>query len=295
MEILRESLNGGDSDERRAAATALGRVGSDDARDALVSALASSDSDLRSTALGALASYRLDDAACSAIRSAALSDPDLLPEGMRRLLQAGSSQGLELARSALSGDANLAIRTLGYLAEMNPPGGTALIAQSARASDERVRASALRALAQTHAPEALDVAINALHDTSYRVRETAASTLSGVGGDRARDALIQLSRSSDPNDRITAVSYFPDDAAAVARTRELLRDSDSSVVWSAMRSLASSPSGAPALRSLVFDASRTDEQRYDAAQMLENYGRLDDATATYLARARERNQYNYYE
>jgi hypothetical protein len=51
------------------------------------------------------------------------------------------------------------------------------------------------------------------------------------------------------------------------------------------------------LRQLVMDTSRTEDSRFDAANMLENYGRLDEATSAWLQGARARNQasYGYYE
>lgn len=292
-EILRDSLHAGDEDEQRAAANALGRVGTDEARDALVSALTSSDGDLGYAAMTALASYRLDDAACNAIHSAALSNSELLPEAMRKLLQAGSSQGLRLAETALAGEPALAQRTLQFLAESNPPGAAELIVRSTRASDEYVRAGAIRALASTRAANAVELASEATRDSSYRVRETAAAALSSMGGDSGRDALLKMTRSAEPSDRLIAMQYLPDDAASLARTRELLRDTDSGVVYSAMRSLAASREGAVMLRQLVMDPSRGDEARFNAANMLDNYGRLDDATAAWLETARA-HQDNYY-
>jgi HEAT repeat protein len=293
-ELLRDSLHAGDADEQRAAATALGSVGTDEARDALVAALSSSDSDLGYAALSALASYRLDESACNAIHSAAISSPELMPEAMRKLLSAGSPQGLRLAETALGGDSALAQRTLQFLAESNPPGASELIARSVRASDEYVRAAALRALGQTRAPNALEVAAEALRDSSYRVRQTAASTLGDLGGERARDALIQMTRSPAATDRMLGLQYLPDDPASLARTRELLRDSDSSVVYTAMRFLAANRDGAAVLRQLVMDPSRSDDARYDAANMLENYGRLDETTSAWLEAERARNQSTYY-
>jgi len=136
-----------------------------------------------------------------------------------------------------------------------------------------------------------------MRDSSYRVRATAASTLSNIGGDQARDALIKLTRSADPNDRLMGMQYLPDDAVSLQRTREMLRDSDSGVVYSAMRSLAASRDGSLMLRQLVMDPSKSEDTRYDAANMLENYGRLDEATSAWLQKARARNQasYGYYD
>jgi HEAT repeat protein len=296
-EMLRDSLHAGDADEQRAAAIALGRVGTDAARDALVSALTSSDSDLGYAALSALSSYRLDESACNAIYSAALSNPELLPEAMRKLLSAGSPQGLRLAETALSGDSALAQRTLQFLAEANPPGAADLIVRSTRSGDEYVRAAALNALASTRAPNAVDVIAAATRDSSYRVRTTAASALSGLGGDRARDALIQMTRSAQPSDRLTALQYLPDDPTSLSRTRELLRDSDSSVVYTAMRCLAANSDGAVYLRQVVMDTSRSDDSRSTAANMLENYGHLDEVTAAWLRawRARYDETTDYYD
>jgi HEAT repeat protein len=293
-ELLRDSLHAGDPDEQRAAATALGKVGTDAARDALVAALSSSDTDLGYAALTALASYRLDESACNAIHSAALASPDLMPEAMRKLLSVGSPQGLRLAETALGGDSALAQRTLQFLAEANPPGASELIVRSTRAGDEYVRAAALRALATTRAPNAIEIAAEATRDSSYRVRETAASTLNSLGGDRARDALIQMTRSAQPSDRLLGLQYLPEDAASFARTRELLRDPDTGVVYTAMRFLAAKSDGAIVLRQLVMDPSRSDDTRYDAANMLENYGRLDDATSAWLQTARAKYQSTYY-
>lgn len=285
-ELLRESLHAGDADERRAAATALGRVGTDDARDALVAALSTRDSELQQTALGALAAYRLDESACNAIYSAGISDPSLMHDAMRRLFAAGSATGLRLADVALAGEPYAAIRTLQLLAETNPPGATELLLRSVRASDENVRAAALRTIATTRAPGATDAVAAAVRDPSSRVRESAASTLGSLGGDRARDALIEMTRSSNARDRLVALQNLPDDPAAMSRIRELLRDGDSNVVYSAMRSLASSRDGATTLRAFVLDGSRPDDARLDAAYLLQGYGALDAATEAWLEQTR---------
>ncbi len=294
MELLRDSLNAGDADEQRAAASALGRVGTDEARDALVSALMSSDSDVRYAALAALSSYRLDEPACAAIYSAAQSDTDLMSEAMRKLLQAGSPYGLRLAETALQRGSTMAIRTLQWLAEANPPGALELIVRSVRASDEYVRLGAVRAIGQLRPANAVDLAADALRDSSAQVRETAVVTLSQLGGDRARDALLTMTRSSLASDRLVALQYLPDDSTTQLRVRDLVSDPDGTVAYYAMRSLAATATGAQLLRAVVFDSRRSEETRYDAASLLENYGRLDEATEAWLDRARyERNRYYY--
>jgi HEAT repeat protein len=158
-----------------------------------------------------------------------------------------------------------------------------------------VRAAALGALASTRAPNLVEIAAEATRDSSYRVRTTAAATLSNIGGDRARDALIQMTRSAQPSDRMIGLQYLPDDPASLSRTREMLRDSDSSVVYTAIRALAANSDGAVFLRQLVMDPSRSDESRSDAANMLENYGRLDDVTAAWLETWRSQMVDYYYD
>ncbi len=281
--MLRGSLLSADIDEQRAAAVALGTIGTDEARDALVDALRSGNSDLTATALSALGSYRLDEAASNAIYAAAVAEPSLIDEAMRKLVSAGSPAGLRLAETALAGEAYAAGRTLDLLAGMNTPGAIELITRSVRSRDDYVRATAVRILAATRAERALEISVDALRDPSFRVRETAAGALRQLGGERAGEALINMTRSSDPVDRRMALEYLPETPAAMERLRSLVRDSDASVAYGAMRALAASGQGGAAqLRTLVFANSASLDTRLTAAHLLRSYDLLDDATRSWL-------------
>lgn len=289
--LLRESLLGGEIDEQRAAATALGKVGTDEAREALVRALGSPD--VAHAALGALSAYRLDEATSSAIMSAASSNAELLPEAMRRLLSAGVADGLQLAQRALDGDETSAIRALQILGETSTPGAVELITRATRASSEDVRMTAIRSLGSQRDDKAVDAVAAALRDTSPGVRETAAGALNSIGGDRARDALLAMTRSAEASDRLTALQYLPDDPASGVRMKELLRDPDSRVSYYALRGLVASQQNAHLARALVFDASAPYETRYHAARLLEGYGRIDEATQAWLDEQRASGDYYY--
>jgi HEAT repeat protein len=282
-ELLREGLHGSDASTQQVAAAALGRVGTDEARDALVVALAGSDLEIKQAALQALAGYRLTTEASAAIESAVTSDPRLLPEALQRLLQARSPLALRLADRALAGSSHVAVRTLRLLGQYDIAGSAELVMRSIRARDAHVRVAAIHALVALRADRAVDVIAQASRDPSESVRTAAASALGTLGTPRARDALLAMSRSPEVNDRLLAMQYLPDDPATVPRARELLHDPNSSVAYYAMRTLARTREGVSVLRALVHDSSARFDARWDAARLLDAYGHLDARTAAWMS------------
>ena len=101
MAVVRESMHSSSPDEAIAAIGVLGRAGNDEARDALVEALASSDSSVAGAAVSAMEGFRPTETSTAALRAVGEAHPELALPVMQQLLAAGSPHGLALAEKAL--------------------------------------------------------------------------------------------------------------------------------------------------------------------------------------------------
>src|SRR3569623_1079627 len=101
-QLLSDSLCSGRREEAQYAAGVLGRIGTEDARTALVSALTGKDANLAAAAAGALGQIGMTDQVKSALKSAAQSNPQVTTQVMQQLVQAGSPEGLRLAEELLN-------------------------------------------------------------------------------------------------------------------------------------------------------------------------------------------------
>src|SRR3569623_3473596 len=92
-QLLSASLFSGRREEAQYAAGVLGRIGTEDARTALVSALPGNDANLAAAAAGALGQLGMTDQVKTALMSAAQSNPQVKTQELQQLVQAGSPEG----------------------------------------------------------------------------------------------------------------------------------------------------------------------------------------------------------
>ncbi len=288
-ELMSDMLRSGSPEEASAAASALGGVGTVEARDALVAALSTTDEDVLWSAVRSLDTYRLDDETAAALARTAEEHPAVGNVVMPKLIAMNSPHGVRLAEAALnSGDRDEAARTLQSLRGIQSPAALHLIEDTIHTSEGEMRSIALRALGETRDPQAVDIVASALDDSDPRVRENVAYALQSIGGDKARDALLGMTRSTNPEDRVAAIQNLRDDDRVVQqRISEMLRDPSPQVVSSAMYAFARSSNGASDLRAMVLDGGRPYETRYLAAMALERSGYASDETTAWLATAQE--------
>ena len=102
-QLLSDSLFSGRRDEACYAASVLGRIGTEDARQALVAALTGKDKELAAAAAGALGQVGMTDSVKTALLSAAQSNPQVKMQVMNQLVQAGAPEGMRLAEEMLGG------------------------------------------------------------------------------------------------------------------------------------------------------------------------------------------------
>ena len=75
--LLHDSVQSRDPEEAAAAASALAKVGTPEARDALIAALGSTDTQVARNAMSSLSKFRLTDETAAAMRTAIVSHPDV--------------------------------------------------------------------------------------------------------------------------------------------------------------------------------------------------------------------------
>lgn len=278
--LLADALRSSDPEVAGAAASALAKVGTSDARDALVGALASSDSSVVANAASSLASYRMTDDMTAALRRAVAAHPELEPQVMAQLVGAGSPLGIELARKALTGDSpDLASRAISSLEQAGTPAALDALVEGARVGDAQVRAEAVASLGNVGDSRAPDLVAQAMRDSEPAVRVSAARALGQLATPKARDLLVQMTRSSDESDRRAAVASLSrfEGTDTTRRLSELVRDPSFGVAYAAVDALSDRNDGVPALRSLVTDTAASTYIRYQAARML-TYRGISDPT-----------------
>jgi HEAT repeat protein len=276
--LLHDAVQSTNPDEAAAAAAALAKVGTPEARDALVAALTNADLDVARNALTSLGKFRLSDEATAAYRTAIVAHPELKTQVMQQLVAGGTPFGLELAKQAITGgDGGEAYRAIEALQQAGSPAAFDVLALGARAQDSGVRAEAIGSLGATGDKRALDVCAQSLHDSDINVRYTAVRTIAAMGTEKARDMIVNLSRSNDTDDRRAAVSNLRrfDDQNTTRRLMELMRDPDPSVAYSAIDASADRPEAQATLRGLLADRNLPAYVRRSAAQALSYRGVSD--------------------
>jgi HEAT repeat protein len=295
-ELLRDTLRTGSPDEAVAALGVLGRGGSEDARDAIVAALASSDADIAGAAVNALQNFRMTPEAANALRTVAEQHPELGASVMRQLFTVSSPVAIQIAdrllRSSDRGDSESALRALE--AAGTPEAGELLV-RTARTADPDLKVSALRSLANSGDKRAAEVTIAALHDQNAAVREQAVYSLASLRGDKARDALIEFSKGNDATDRRTALIALRDygDPRAQQRIIDMAKDPDTTVRSYAIDYMPDTPSANSMLKTMLADRSLDYYVRYRIANSLRYRGTIDDNTARLIDEIDAQYSYDY--
>src|SRR6185503_12540541 len=102
-QLLSDALFSGRRDEANYAASVMSRLGTEDSRQALITALTGSDKELQSVAAGALGQMGMTESVKAALLTAARDNPQVKMQVMQQLVQNGNAEGLRLADEILSG------------------------------------------------------------------------------------------------------------------------------------------------------------------------------------------------
>ncbi len=278
--LLADAVQSRNPDEAAAAAAALSKVGTDEARDALVAALGSTDANVARNAAGSLTKFRLTDEVAGGLKSAIIAHPELKTQVMQQLIAGGSSYGVELAKEAItSGDYNDAYRAISALERSGSPAAFDVLTLGARAKDSQTRADSISSLGNLGDKRALDVVAQAIKDPESNVKYAAVRALGNAGTQQARDIVVNLSRSGDVEDRRAAVGTMRrfEDANTTRRLTELLRDPDPNVAYGAMDASIDRAEALPAIKALIGDPNAPFYVRREAAQSL-SYRGISDPT-----------------
>ncbi len=280
-QLLSDSLFSGRRDEANYAAMVLGRIGTQDARDALISALRGNDKDLAGVAASTLGNMGMNEQVKSALIAAARENPAVKAQVMQQLVQSGAPEGLRFAQEMLDSKDPNAVSAIYALAGQGTEAARALVLRAIESKDPSVRMAAISSLMQNPDEHTTNKLIDLTRDSDASVRATALQTLGQIGSERAQQAIIDATRSGKPEDRIAAISGLAsmDDPRASQQLAALMLDSDPQVAQTAVYS---SYNGGPevdtALQQILNDGRATDQMKMAAASQLRTRGTdLDDA------------------
>jgi len=208
-----KQLNSKDSEERRQAASALGRTGNSKAIEPLIKALEDKDKDVRMHAAEALGSIRDQKAISALIKALEDKDKDVIRYAARALGEI--SLGIEDKR---------AVEPLILLL---------------KDTDDLVRRIAAISLGKTRDKRAVEPLIPLLKDESGEVRAYTAEALGRIGDPKATDALIPLLEDEYGFARLCAVRALGGTGGtrAVEPLIKVLEDQDEDVRNAALKSL----------------------------------------------------------
>jgi HEAT repeat protein len=281
-QLLTDSLRSGRRDESNYAASVLGRLGTEPARQALVAMLSSKDKDLANMAAASLGELGMTDSTKSALVAAARTSPEIKQQVMGQLLQAGDPDGMRFAEELLRDGESAASTAVYALINVGTPEARRLLDGALTAQDPSVRIAAISSLMQSSDDRATEALMRMTRDPDAQVRATALSTLGQFGSERAQQAVLEAARSARPEDRVAAINGLTslDDPRASAQLVQMMRDPDPSVAQTA---IGSSYNGGPevdhALVAIVNDPSSNGDIRQFAARALRNRGtEVDPAT-----------------
>lgn len=168
---------------RAAAAASLGRIGTDRAKDALLSALEQRDSRVRTAAIAALGKFLQEHEVYVALVKTLHNDPSYAAEAAaaREVGRSHVAQAFEVLRdeAATKPEVHVMIATLkGLSATTDPRAAAIMLAQARPGVADQIRLSALAGLAglreaieRDHAQELIEVVRAALHDPFLRMRQ----------------------------------------------------------------------------------------------------------------------------
>ena len=201
---LRRELQSKDVQTRIAAATILGRLGGQEAVDALTEALDDAAAQVRRTVVLALATSG-DSAAVRPSLIAALRDPEPVVRmaAARQLARAGDEQAIPIL-SELVKDSEEAAPALAELGDSGMQALTQLLATG----DTLQRTRAATALGKINRPEAAAALRQALADDNAAVHGQAAYSLAELRDAAALPALLADLRDEHPEQREFAAAYL---------------------------------------------------------------------------------------
>jgi HEAT repeat protein len=262
----------------------LGRVGTDDARQALITALTGKDKELAAAAAGALGQMGMTDATKAALLGAARDNPGVKMQVMQQLLQSGAPEGLRLAEEVLTAkdSSGMASSIVWQLANLGTAEAKQLLAKAIESKDTSVKYAAISALGQNADDHSTDTLLRLTRDSDPSVRATALQTLGQIGSDRAQQAILNATQSGKSEERVAAIQGLAsmDDARASQQLARLMRDSDPEVARAAIQS--SYNGGAEvdqSLTQILNDPNAKDELKAAAASQLRSRGTdLDERT-----------------
>jgi len=291
--VLIQRLKDEDSDVRKAACSALGKLGDPSAIPALIEALKGRDRDVPRAACDAL--VQIGSAAVPALIKAATSNPSPSarcgacealgklgdPAAIPALIKALKDRGGYLLKDSdsLYRDAYMRVceKASEALGELGDPSAVPALIKAAGDPSDRVRPAAYSALVRIGKP-AVPVLIDALKDRSRYVRRRACFALGELGDPSAVPALIQALKDEDSGVRKAACWALGKlgDPSAVPALIQALKDEDSGVRKAACWALGKlgDPSAVPALIQAL-----KDEDSWVRMVACEVLGKLGDPSA----------------
>ena len=282
-QLLSDALFSGRREESAYAATVMGRLGTEDARQALVVALTGKDEQLAAAAAGALGQMGMTDTVKTALLGAARDNPHVKMQVMNQLVALGAPEGLRLAEEMLSGkDTSGASQAVWALASNGTADAKRLLERALDSKEPSVRMAAISSMANSPDERSTELLLRLSRDADPGVRSQALSTLGQIGGERAQAAIIDATRSGKTEDRVAAISSLAsmDDAKASQQLASLLRDRDPDVVRAAIgSSYNAGPEVDSALTQMLDDPAVKDDLKSYAASQLRSRGvDLDERT-----------------
>jgi HEAT repeat protein len=279
-----DSLFSGRRDEAQNAAYTLGRIGTEDARQALLGAVTGDDEQLAQAAIGALGQMGgTEDVRGALLKAAQNGKPQVKQQAIQQLVQSGSPEGMKLAEAALGGkDPDAARNAAWALVNVGSAESRRLLEKAALSGDPQVRVAAVQAMAQSGDDHSTDTLLNLARDQDPQVRGAALNALGQVGSGKAVDAVLQAATTGTSDEKIAAVGALGnlDDPRAGTQLASLIHDKDEQVAQTA---IYSSYNGGPeidkALEQLVDDPTSSQALRSAAASQLRSRG-VDMDTAT---------------
>jgi HEAT repeat protein len=282
--MLTDSLLSGRVEEAGYAAQLLGRMGTPDAKNALIAALNGRDPMLTMAAINAIGQNGIGEKEKAALLNVARSgDAKVRALAAQQLLQSGASEGVQLAADLINGsDKNMAQQAVWSLATVQSPEAIRVLEQALNSRDPQVRAAAVSALGQHGDVAMADKLTNLARDSDPQVRAAALQSLGQIGGDKANQALIDATKNGKPEDRVTAVQSLAskDDDRTSKVLADLIRDRDPQVALAAVNSSYNGGDEVDqSLIALMNAPSTSQDLRTSAANQLRSRGTdLDEKT-----------------
>jgi HEAT repeat protein len=282
--MLSDSLFSGRKNEAATAAAVLGRLGTEESQQALLTALSGSDKELSMAAAQALGMQGglSDSAKAALVAAASRGDARTKTTIMHQLVDQGTPEGLRMAEEILNHkDSDVAQSAIAALQRSGTPEARALIERTLSAKDPALRAAAVEGLAQNPTESSAEALIRMVRDEDARVRSSAMSALAQVGTERATQTLIDSARRGTSEDRIAAISGLSmvRDAKSSKALADLISDPDEAVAQSAISSSFGGGAEVDAALVRMLSAGSSQGLRLAAASQLRNRGTdLDEAT-----------------